>query len=440
MKYRKDDLIGIRKARFASFVLLLVCFASMLVILVLSGGGTQAYIASSVVIAILVLCWWFFYRQILFGEAVFYDALSTDMDIRERRLLMLDSTVSRVPDGIVIVAEDGSLILVNETAKKLLAVFDGDIDEARYDEYVAGIKEKAFSEKLERAMILEAARDGRPSVTVSVDGQHYNISYVALVQEKDKKRGAVVLISDVTENTKAEKMQIDFVVNVSHELKTPLASVKSYAETLMTGAVDDPETTQEFLNIIVSEADRMDRLVKGLLSLARLESEGSAMETFEIDLPSLTMLSMKKLDIVAKEKALSVNQMFSDNLRIPVEINRDRIEQVIHNILSNAIDYTDEKGRVDVDIIKGQNCVQIVISDNGIGIPEEDLAHVFERLYMVDKARTGRMGGTGLGLAISRDIVIAHGGTIGIESKLGRGTTVTVTLPASRPRGIPGIL
>ena len=132
--------------------------------------------------------------------------------------------------------------------------------------------------------------------------------------------------------------------------------------------------------------------------------------------------------------------MFSDDLRINLEMDRGRIEQVMLNILGNSIKYTEEKGRIDVDIISGLNCVQIVISDNGVGIPEEDLAHVFERFYRVDKARTGNTGGTGLGLAISKQIVDAHGGTIGIESKVGRGTTVTVNLPISKTRGTPGIL
>jgi two-component system sensor histidine kinase VicK len=132
--------------------------------------------------------------------------------------------------------------------------------------------------------------------------------------------------------------------------------------------------------------------------------------------------------------------MFAEDLRLSIEMDRDRIEQVLLNILGNAIKYTEEKGRIDVDIIPGQNCVQIVISDNGLGIPEEDLSRVFERFYRVDKARSGKTGGTGLGLAISKQIVEAHDGTINIESKLGRGTSVTVSLPIVKTRGTPGIL
>ena len=434
-KFRKDDLIGIRKARFASFVLLFVCFAAMLVIFILlPEGGTEVYLAFVIVLAVLLTLWWFIYRNILYGEAAFFEALTSDMRSVHSRLRILEATVRGIPDGVVILAENGDLIFVNETAKNLLAAFDDDLDDARYDEYAAG-----FSKGLERAAILEATEKGSPPETVCVNGQHYKIGYVAFVQEKNKERGAVAVISDVTENTKVENMQIEFVANVSHELKTPLAVIKSYTETLM-GVSEDAETLQKFMEMIVSEVDIMDRLIKDLLYLARVDFTGSDIKTSESDLPSLVRMSIKKLGLEANKKSLSLNQMFADDLRISMEMDRDRIEQVILNILGNAIKYTEEKGRVDVDIISGQNCVQIVITDNGIGIPEEDLSRVFERFFRVDKARTEKSGGTGLGLAISKQIVDAHNGTINLESKYGRGTTVTISLPSGKMRSASGTL
>lgn len=436
MNYRKDDLIGIRKARFASFVLLFAGFVAMLVnFIVFSGNQTTIYIVSAIIIAALLICWWFVYRRILYEEAAFFERVAVELRLLNHRLRMLESAIRGIGDGVIIVADDGEFVIINETVKKLLAAFDSDLDGARYDEYAAG-----FSEKLECAYILTAAREGGPSELVNVDGQIYKIGYAALLPEKGKGFGAVAVVSDVTENTKAERMQIDFVSNVSHELKTPLASVRGYAETLMDGSVDEKETELEFLSIIVAEADRMDRLVKELLYLASVDVNEPAAEPEESDLPSLIKMSIKKLEKLAGEKSLTVNQMFSDALSIGIEMDRDRIEQVIVNILSNAIKYTDEKGRVDVDIISGQNCVQIVISDNGVGIPEKDLPRVFERFFRVDKSRTGKMGGTGLGLAISKQIVDSHGGAMSIESKFGRGTTVSVSLPMSKNRGTPGIL
>ena len=432
-KFRTDDLIGIRKARFASFVLLLVCFAAMLVVLVLSSSDPVAFIAAGIIIAVLVICWWFAYRQILFGESEFFEALTTDMRAAHHRLRVLEASVRQIPDGVVILADDGDLLFVNETAKNLLAAYDGDMDGMRYDEYAMN-----FSEKLGREAILSAMYEGRAPETICVNGQYYKIGYVSLVHERGRGRGAIAVISDVTESTKVENMQTEFVANVSHELKTPLAIIKSYTETLTEGAAEDAETLEKFLDMIVSEVDVMNRLIKDLLSYADLTREG--IDASESDLPSLVKMSIKKLSITAGKKSLSINQMFSDDLRINLEMDRGRIEQVMLNILGNSIKYTEEKGRIDVDIISGLNCVQIVISDNGIGIPDEDLSRVFERFFRVDKARSEKLGGTGLGLAISREIVEAHGGTISIESKHKRGTAVTISLPAGKIRGTPGIL
>jgi two-component system sensor histidine kinase VicK len=435
MMHRKDDLDGIRKARFASFVLLLISFAAMIVVIVLLAGTLPAYIAAVCVIAALVLCWWFVYRGLLFSEAKLFKAYWDDIRAVNRRLRTLESAVRQINDGVIIVANDGEDVLVNETIRNLFAAYDGDLDGQRYDEYAAG-----FSDKLERAAILSAAGEGRTSETINISGQVYKIGYVSLAAEKGFGRGAVAVLSDITEKTKTEKMQIEFVANVSHELKTPLASVKACAETLMTCDEEEKEVSQEFLDIIVSEADRMDRLIKGLLYLTSVDYTEVQMDTGENDLILLVRTSIKKLDMAAKKKSQAVNRMFAEDLRVSIEMDRDRIEQVLLNILGNAIKYTDEKGRIDVDIIQGQNCVQIVISDNGAGIPEEGRARVFERFYRVDKARSGRTGGTGLGLAISKQIVDAHGGSISLESKQGRGTTVTINLPSGRSRGTAGIL
>jgi two-component system sensor histidine kinase VicK len=389
MKYRKDDLDGIRKARFASFVLLLVSFAAMIIFIVLLSGTAGIYITALIVIIVLVLIWWFLYRRILFGEAKLFNDYWEDIRAVNRRLRTLESAVRQISDGVIIVANDGEIVLVNETVKNLFVAYDGDLDGQRYDEYAAG-----FSEKLERAAILSAAAEGLTSETINISGQVYKIGYVSLMAEDGFGKGAVAVISDITEITKTEKMQIEFVANVSHELKTPLASIKAHAETLMTFDDEDKDVSQEFLDIIVSEADRMDRLIKGLLYLTSVEYTEVQMDTNENDLPLLVKTSIKKLDMSAKKKAQAVNQMFAEDLRLSIEMDRDRIEQVLLNILGNAIKYTDKKGRIDVDIISGQNCVQIVISDNGVGIPEEDLPRVFERLYRVDKARSGKQAET----------------------------------------------
>jgi len=308
------------------------------------------------------------------------------------------------------------------------------MEAGRDDEVVSG-----FSVKLQGESILNAGSEGDTEGRVNCAGGIYRVRFRRLQQEGSR-AGTVCVISDITESYKAEDMQTDFVANVSHELKTPLTTVKSYAETLLSGGTSDPDVTREFLEIIDSEAARMGRLVSDLLLMSRLDDSRQRIEMSDGDLALLTRSVMRKLDGPAKSKDLALNRMFDETLTVQILMDRDRMEQVIHNILSNAIKYTDEGGRIDVDLLPAANCVQIVISDNGTGIPEEAQARVFERFFTVDKARSRRLGGTGLGLAISKQIVEGHGGSIGLESKYGEGTTVTVTLPVTHGRGRPGIL
>ena len=435
MGYREDYLVGIRKARLASFVLLLTCFATLLVLFVILGNSDYIYIVAAIVIAVHLALWWFIYKRILLSEADFFERVAEDMYAIHFRLRTFETAVRHISDGVVIVSEEDDLVLVNKTVRDLFNAYEGDLDVSRYDEYAVG-----FSEKLERKAILEAANENLPTETISVDGQFYKIGYVALVPEKGKWRGAVAVISDVTESTNADRMQSDFIANVSHELRTPLTSIISYAETLMTGNVEEEEKAREFLEIIVAQANRMNGHIKELRDHASMDYMELTLNLANNDLPSLAKMVIKTLGVLAREKSIVLNRIFDKDLTLSVEMDRDRIEQVLMNIIGNAIKYTEEKGRVDVDIISGQNCVQIVIIDDGIGIPEEDLSRVFERLTRSNPARTRGIEGMGLGLAISKQIVEAHGGTISIESKYGRGTTVTVSLPTIKGRGTPGIL
>jgi len=435
MGYREDYLVGIRKARLASFVLLVTCFAAMLVLFVLIENREQLYIAAAINIAVHLVLWWIIYRRILLSEAEFFEAVAEDMHAVHFRLRTFESAVRHISDGVVIVSEDDDLVLVNKTVKTLFFADDDELYGSLYDEYAAG-----FSEKLERKAILEAANENLPPETIYVNGQYYKIGYVALVPEKGRWRGAVAVISDVTESTKAERMQSEFIANVSHELRTPLTSVKGSAETLMTGSVEEAAAVKSFLDIIVSAADRMSGLIKELMDISSTNYAEYVPNLSENDLPSLVEDSIKNLSGIAQEKSMVINSMFDKGKSLVIEMDRVKIGQVLTNILNNAIKYSDEKGRIDVDIISGQNCVQIVITDNGIGISEEDLARVGERFYRGDKARSGGKEGWGLGLAISKQIVEAHGGNIGLKSKSGRGTVVTVSLPTSKVRGVPGIL
>ncbi|MDR2157048.1 MAG: cell wall metabolism sensor histidine kinase WalK, partial [Clostridiales Family XIII bacterium] len=225
-----------------------------------------------------------------------------------------------------------------------------------------------------------------------------------------------------------------------HELKTPLTSIKGYTETLLEGGVEDAATVKEFLGIINSETDRMNRLVKDLLQLSRLDTKQQKWYKEEADIVGLVKTAVKKVGMLAKSKNQHINLIFNQDLSIMVNMDRDRIEQVTLNILSNAIKYTKEQGRIDVDVLRSGDEVNVAVMDNGMGIPEKELPRVFERFFRVDKARSSRMGGTGLGLAISRQIIEEHKGKIEIESIFGKGTKVTFSLPLPPVRGKRGIL
>ena len=218
-----------------------------------------------------------------------------------------------------------------------------------------------------------------------------------------------------------------------------LTSIKSYTETLMDGAVDDPEMARSFLGIVDNEADRMNRLVKDLLQLSRLDHRQERMNFLEGNIVALVRQCMVKVSMTAQQKGHQMNALFDERMNIRVLMDKDRMEQVLLNILSNAIKYTPDGGRIDVDIDSDGKEVQIIVSDNGIGISEEELPRIFERFYRVDKARSRSMGGTGLGLAITKQIVEEHQGTITAESTLGNGTKFIITLKVQTHRGTPNI-
>ena len=284
-----------------------------------------------------------------------------------------------------------------------------------------------------------ATRPRSPCVSSYTGSSIFAIHYDRFKDEDGEDIGIIILIQDITERQKLEDMQRDFVANVSHELKTPLTTIKSYTETLMDGAVEDPDMARSFLGIVDNEADRMNRLVKDLLQLSRLEQRQERMHFLEGNIVALVRQCMVKVEMTAQQKGHQLNALFDEKMNIRVLMDRDRMEQVILNVLSNAIKYTPDGGRIDVDIDSDGKKVQIIVSDNGIGISEEELPRIFERFYRVDKARSRKMGGTGLGLAITKQIVEEHQGTITAESTLGKGTKFIIALRVASHRGTPNI-
>ena len=346
----------------------------------------------------------------------------------------LETILRYMADGLIAIDLTGHIIHANQAAMRFLKIEDADISGMIYDEIIKNLKEDLILEKL-----AERCEGGVAAETFTADGSTYAIRYDRFKDEKGGDIGIIMIIQDITERQKMENMQTDFVANVSHELKTPLTTIKSYTETLLDGAVASEETAKDFLTMIDTETDRMNRLVKELLQLSRLDYKKEKWFKKEINLISLLKTSVSGVELSAKAKSQHLNRIFNDDDDIRVVVDKDGIMQVILNILSNAIIYTQEGGRIDIDAFTDNRKACIVVSDNGIGIPESDISRVFERFFRVDKARSREQGGTGLGLAISKQIVEEHDGSIELQSREGRGTTVTVLLPTAPIRGKRGI-
>ncbi len=266
------------------------------------------------------------------------------------------------------------------------------------------------------------------------DDKSYTLCFVPFNAENVFSSGVIAVFRDITKQMKLENARREFVANVSHELRTPLTTVKGYAETIIDSEEDEGRAdgpTAGFARIIDKETDRMTRLVKDLLTLSQLDNNKQRLSCTTFALMELAESITEKLGINARAHQHELSFIpRSDSFRFFGD--RDRIEQVLTNIVSNAIKYTPEGGKITVECGNdGQNAL-LRVTDNGIGIPLEDLPHIFERFYRVDKARSRQSGGTGLGLAIAKEIAERHGGDIRIESHMPGGTSVSIVLPMFR--------
>ncbi|MBR3934025.1 MAG: HAMP domain-containing protein [Clostridia bacterium] len=350
--------------------------------------------------------------------------LKTTMGAIQSEKEKVETIVQYMTDGVIAFNKAGDIIHVNPAAKSLLG--QNDLETKKFDELFSQYEVKL-------GQILYFKHFDATERVINYDGKEIS-AYFAPFKTEDESGGVIVALRDITEREKLEKSRKEFVANVSHELRTPLTTVKSYTETLADSVADDSydkNMFESFLRVINSETDRMTRLVKDLLLLSSL-GHNSGEESFEeIDIAFLTENIVEKLQHYAKEKHQSL--VYEPvNALPPFKGHRDRIEQVITNIITNAIKYTPRGGNILVTTMHVYDSISIKIKDTGIGIPKKDLDHIFERFYRVDKARSREMGGTGLGLAIAKEIVEAHKGSISIKSQPNVGTEVMIKLPAEK--------
>lgn len=327
----------------------------------------------------------------------------------------LESILGSMNSGVIAVDNNNKIIIFNPFARKLFGIFTEtmgkDISEVIKDDDL--LKMMIVADQFQELVLK------RNSNTV------VRYKTTELLTDRSLKRGKVTVIQDVTDLKTLEQMRSQFVANVSHELRTPLTSIKGFSETLRD--VEDPTTKNKFLDIIEAEADRLNRLIEDILTLSSIENQEVQIADI-IDLMNATKNSMGLLEVQAKAKNIELSLIVKGEPEIIGDA--DMYQQMILNLVENAIKYTRANGRVKVRLEEWFDSIILKVEDTGIGIPTEHLPRLFERFYRVDKARHRAEGGTGLGLAIVKHIVITFGGTIQVESEPGKGSIFTITLPA----------
>jgi len=344
----------------------------------------------------------------------------------------LDAIINNMADGLMALDEHGFIVLYNKALLKLLKARDIDI-------YGSSLHDMALHTGVNITFpaIKKCIFDDNSNhlIVNACDEKILRVSPAYYSDDAKKQTGFILVFQDITDAQRLENMRKDFVANVSHELKTPITTIKSYAETLSSGIVTEPEMAAEFLKVIENEADRMNSIVRDLLQLSHFDFK-KAQWNFEYNsINDIIRECIEHLKIYYLEKNQTVNFTTTNNPNILVD--KAKIKQVIMNILSNAIKYTPEFGSVDISVDTVDNFVDIYISDDGLGIPEEDIEHIFERFYRVDKGRSRQQGGTGLGLSIARDIVTAHGGKLTAYSDINKGSTFKISLPVDKSAANP---
>ncbi|MBN2898710.1 MAG: HAMP domain-containing protein, partial [Clostridia bacterium] len=332
----------------------------------------------------------------------------------------LETIIHYMDDGLIAVSKDNKIIHLNPKVAEMLDLHENTIDDFNF--FIS-----VYDPKLSVRRILDR-EDLVGNEIISFKESIYRVNYAPYKNDKGVFDGIVYVFQDVTEQQKLDEMRKDFVANVSHELKTPLTSIKSYTETILDGMVEDVDMQRQFLEVVNSEADRMTRLVRDLLQLSNFDAKKVVFDKEYHDYNDLINKAVLKLRVTAEQKSQKLTYEAKVD-KMEGYFDYDRIEQVVLNIMSNAIKYTPEHGVVDIELREEEAYAVIAIKDNGMGIPAKDIPFVFDRFYRVDKARSREMGGTGLGLSIAREIVEAHGGEIDVQSIVDEGTTMTIYLP-----------
>lgn len=335
------------------------------------------------------------------------------------RNMKLEAILNSMTNGVVAIDADYNIILSNYLCCEFFNINQSDIIN------------KPLYEVIRNSQIFNLLEKSAKSDEYVVEEVIYNndIEKIFRIYANpiNKNMGTVLVIEDVTQIRKLERMRSDFVSNVTHELKTPLTSIKGFIDTLKNGAINEPTVAERFLDIIDIETERLYKLIQEILTLSEIESRDIDINMNRIKIHDLVNTVEKILQPLAYEKQINLNFVIEAGM-IDLFCNKERISQLLINLIDNAIKYT-EKGSVEVKFTNDSNALVITVKDSGIGIPEKSIGRLFERFYRVDKGRSRKVGGTGLGLSIVKHIVILYKGKINVTSKIAEGSMFKVTLP-----------
>ncbi len=361
----------------------------------------------------------------LLGKAInlMAESLEEQMTTIQENEKKLTSVLDNMSSGIILVDKNGIILLANPALEYLI----GDISELIVGKHHQDIGQKTMvSELIDRS--LQSGESFHKEIGIYEPTKRYiNSNIIPIIDDNGAIIGVLAMLHDITQIKLLENMRTEFVASVSHELRTPITAIKGFAETLLDGAITEEETRNSFYTIIYQESERLHRLINDLLDLSKIELNKDVLKYTVADVKGLIETTIETMLPQADKRKVILEK---DLTPIIAKVDEDRLKQVVINLVTNAIAYTPEKGRISVRLTTyKKNQFKLEVEDTGIGIPEKSLPRIFERFYRVDKARARESGGTGLGLAIVKHIVESHRGKIQVKSKVNQGTTFTIILP-----------
>ncbi|HSI66548.1 MAG TPA: ATP-binding protein [Planococcus sp. (in: firmicutes)] len=343
--------------------------------------------------------------------------------IKEMEQERLKTLIENMGSALIMIDRQGKVSLVNKTFLSEFDLSDEELKDRHYKELEIPVRLKKF---IDSVFMTETPARNQLEFSAGIHTKHIEVYGAPVIGTHERWLGIVIVSHDITDLKRLEQIRKDFVANVSHELRTPVTSIKGFSETLLDGAYKDTPTLLSFLEIIQTESDRLEMLIKDLLDLSKVEKADFRVDAVSTEMKTVIERAVELVMPKAEEKKLALNTQLEPLI---VHGDSNRLIQVMTNLLINAVTYSHPETTITIRMFKQEENAVIQVEDQGIGMEESEIGRIFERFYRIDRARSRNSGGTGLGLSIVKHLVEAHNGKVQVESILGKGTTFTIYLP-----------